>query len=32
MNDAEDILTKGQIVVTDFKAVADSFKGEYKRS
>lgn len=32
VNDAQDILIKGKIVVSDFQSVADSFKGEYKRS
>ena len=32
INDAEEILRKGNVVVQDFQAVADSFKSEYKRS
>jgi hypothetical protein len=32
VNDAELILTQGKTVVADFKSVADSFKGEFKRS
>ena len=32
VNEAEDILKKGKVVVQDFQSVADSFKGEYKRS